>query len=83
MENEWMKLGIKDKLAYIFACLALTFGFGITLAGFLVPPLGEVDDSVLWILGQTLIYSGSLVGITVHYQNELGKFKKDIEKLIK
>lgn len=81
--KEWLELGIKDKLSYIFACLALVFGLGITLAGFLVPPLGEVHDSVLWILGQTLIYSGSVVGISIHYQNELGKFKKDIEKLIK
>jgi len=81
--KEWLELGIKDKLAYIFASLALLFGLGITLAGFLVPPLGEVHDSVLWILGQTLVYSGSVVGISIHYQNELGKFKKDIEKLIK
>lgn len=81
--SEWLKLGIKDKLAYIFASAALIFGLGITLAGFLVPPLGEVHDSVLWILGQTLIYSGSVVGISIHYQNELGKFKKDIENLLK
>ena len=41
----------------------LIFGCGLDIAGFCVPPLGEVSDSVLLIFAQCLIYAGSALGI--------------------
>ena len=73
----------KEKLSYVFASVALGFGILLTFLGFLVDPMGVVDDSVLWVLGQTLIYSGSIVGISMHYKQELNNFKDDIHKLLK
>ena len=69
----------KDKLSYCFAGTAFLAGWGLTIAGFLVAPLGIVDDSVLWILGQALIFTGSVIGITMHINNVGAKIKDDLE----
>ena len=60
---------MKEKSA---ACL---LGAGILLAyiSLFLPPPGEIDDSVIYIFAQILIYAGSIFGIE-HYINE--KLKK-------
>ena len=57
-----------------YSALALLF-FGIVLAyiSLFLPPPGEIDDSVIYIFAQILIYAGSIFGIE-HYINE--KLKK-------
>lgn len=72
----------KDKLSYIFAGAAFIAGWGLTIAGFIVAPLGIVDDSVLWILGQALVFTGSVIGITMHVNNVGAKIKEDLEAKI-
>lgn len=56
----------KGTIAVITAVVMLTFGIILTSIGFFVAPLGEVSDSVLWILGQALIYAGSIFGIATY-----------------
>ena len=56
----------KSTIAVISACVMLVFGILLTTIGFFVNPLGEVSDSVLWILGQALIYAGSIFGIATY-----------------
>lgn len=58
-----MKRETKDSLGVISACVMLIFGITLTAIGFAIAPLGEVSDSVLWILGQSLIYAGGIFGI--------------------
>lgn len=41
----------KDNLAVISALVMLVFGAGLCVAGFIVDPLGIIDNSVLWIMG--------------------------------
>ena len=52
------------------SALALLF-FGIVLAyvSLFLPPPGVIDDSVLYIFAQILIYAGSIFGLE-HYINE-------------
>lgn len=38
-------------------------GWLITIAGFIVPPLGVIDNSVIIILGQALTYTAVGVGL--------------------
>lgn len=64
MRQLWSELCHIKELTALFA---LIFGFTLSVAGFIVSPLGVVDDSVLWILGQTFIYAGSIYGISTHY----------------
>lgn len=43
----------------------LVAGVGLSVAGFCVPPVGEISDSVLWYFAQCLIYAGSALGVDV------------------
>ena len=75
MKQLWNEiLHIKE----LTALFALLFGFGLSLAGFIVDPTGIVDDSVLWILGQCLIYAGSIYGISTHYQTKQEELEEKI-----
>lgn len=71
-----MKLIIKEIVTLSSAVFAILVGFGLTVAGFIVPPLGIISDSVLWVLGQALVYAGSIFGISTHYSSEVKKFKR-------
>lgn len=45
------------------AIAMLTTGTLLSVAGFCVPPLGEISESVLWFFGQCLLYAGSILGV--------------------
>lgn len=68
----------KNTMALWSAMGMLVYGAGITTAGFVVPPLGEVHHSVMWILGQVLIYSGSIFGITLYTKQRLNEIESKI-----
>jgi hypothetical protein len=53
----------------------LVAGVSLSVAGFIVPPVGEISNSVLWIFAQCLIYAGSALGIDVFIENKLEKLK--------
>lgn len=74
------KCTIKDKIAIISAVTAFILGWGLTIAGFIVPPLGDVSNSILWILGQALIYVASVFGISGYFSAETVKLRHDMNK---
>ena len=83
MRNEsWSDLSAKEKAAIITAFIAFILGWGLTVAGFVVPPVGEVADSVLWILGQALIYAASVFGLTSYFTSETRRMKQDIRDYV-
>ena len=69
----------KDKVSYLMAVLSFMFGMGITIAGFVVSPLGIIHESVLWVLGQALTYSGAVFGVGLFVNNK----KEEIKSFIK
>lgn len=72
----------KEIFNYSLAIFMILFGCGLTIAGFIVPPLGEISASVLTMLGESLTFAGALLGISLHYSNELTQFKTKVnEKL--
>ena len=74
----WKELSFKDKLSYVLCICSFIIGVMLTVAGFIVNPLGDIDASVLTSLGLFLSFSGSIIGITQHYSMELDKFKSNI-----
>ena len=54
----------------------LAFGAGLSIAGFIVEPLGEVSNSVLLIFAQCLIYAGSALGIDSYVNYKLNELKR-------
>ena len=57
VKNKYEQCTKKQKIAIITALIAFGLGWGLTIAGFIIPPSGEIADSVLWVLGQSLVYA--------------------------
>ena len=80
VKNAYDKCTIKEKIAVITAVLAFVLGWALTIAGFIVPPIGDISNSVLWVLGQALIYAASVFGITSYFKSESVQMKRDMER---
>lgn len=76
------KMDVKQKAAYVTAIAAFVMGWGLTIAGFCVPPTGEVSGSVLAILGQAMLYAASVFGVTMYFNNQMVKFRADTRRYI-
>lgn len=53
----------KDIIVWVAAIIAFITGIGLCIAGFYVPPTGEIDGSVLAATGEFLTFFGSVFGI--------------------
>lgn len=82
LDMKWSEIDIKEKAAIITAIAAFVVGWGLTIAGFIVPPLGEIADSILWVLGQSLIYAASVFGLTSYFTSETRRMKHDISEFV-
>ena len=49
------------------AAILTIVGCGLLIAGFLVPPLGVIDGSVLIAFGETSTFVGAVLGIDYNY----------------
>lgn len=78
----WSAMDIKQKFAIVTAVVAFLVGWGLTIAGFIIDPTGQVHDSVLWILGQALVYTASVLGIGMYFNNQMAKFRADTKRYI-
>ena len=81
-KNTWKDLSVREKYAYGISAAAFFLGWMLTIICFFVDPIGSVTDSVLWILGQVLLFTGSVIGISEHYSSQLKQFKDEIRKEI-
>ena len=55
----------------------LASGVGLSIAGFIAPPFGEISDSVLWFFAQCLIYAGTALGFDVMIETKLRSLSKE------
>lgn len=63
---------------YLTAAAMLLVGVALAIAGFIVSPLGEISDSVLYFTAQCFIYAGSVFGVSIYVTD---KFKNLQRKL--
>ncbi len=61
----------KSYKGVVGALMMLMSGIALSVAGFVVDPVGEISDSVLWYVSQALIYAGSVFGVTVYIDRQL------------
>lgn len=73
-----MKKKTKDTIAVSSAIFMLLFGCGLTTVGFIMPPEGEISGSVLWVLGQSLIYVASIFGVSMYVKSEINEAKAEL-----
>lgn len=59
----------KRILAILLTVASLCFG----VAGFLVPPTGVIDSSVLWFTAQLFVFAATLLGIDIEFVKLLKK----------
>ena len=58
----------KPTIQLLSAILLIVVGCGLLIAGFCVPPPGEIHNSVLVAFGEILTFAGALFGIDYHYK---------------
>lgn len=58
----------KPEIQLVSAVLLIIIGCGLLTAGFLMPPPGEIHNSVLIAFGEILTFAGALFGIDYHYK---------------
>ena len=57
------KTNTRDVIVWVAAVIAFLTGIGLCIAGFCVPPQGEISGSVLTATGEFLTFFGSVFGI--------------------
>lgn len=75
MEKKWRELGIRTKLLYISAGGAFVSGWALTFWGFNMPPKGEVNNTVIVVLGQAMTYAAAAYGIGEYIQYSIARLK--------
>ncbi len=75
-----LSLEKKEAIQYATAVGMLVAGLALTVAGFVVEPLGVISDSVLYVLAQCLIYAGSIFGIGLYVNTKIDVLKRQIQK---
>lgn len=58
----------KPTIQLLAAVLLIVVGCGLLIAGFVVPPPGEIHNSVLIAFGEILTFAGAVFGMKYHYQ---------------
>lgn len=71
-----MTTKVKTIIVYIAACIAFSTGIGLCIAGFCVPPEGEISGSVLTATGEFLTFFASVFGIGEYARIQIEKIKK-------
>lgn len=75
-----MTQGIKENIIYGSAIGMLMFGVVLTTAGFIIDPAGQVHDSVLYVLGQCLLFAGSAMGISAYTTGKVREIRHEIDR---
>jgi len=79
MKTTWNDLGVKEKLAIGSACAAFALGWIITALAAFVPLLIS-EQGVLWILGQSLVYTASVFGVSAYFKSEAVQLRRDMNR---
>lgn len=67
----------KLTLQLILAVVMAIFGCMMIIAGFIVPPTGEIHPSVLAAFGEILTFAGAVLGIDYNYKFRIQKKDND------
>ena len=62
-----MKVSLKEWTAIML----LTAGVAMAFIALLLPPPGEIHDSVLYVFAQILIYSGTVFGLDSYFTKKI------------
>ena len=63
----------REIIVWCAAIIAFLTGIGLCIAGFIVPPIGDINGSVLTATGEFLTFFGSVFGIGEYTKIQLYK----------
>ena len=78
-----MSKATKENIQLLSAIAMLFGGFALAVAGFIVPPTGQIHESVLGIFAECLIYAGSIFGVTIYIQTKYSELRSYLDKKLK
>lgn len=81
MEHE--KLTVRDKLLFACAIVTLIAALCFGVAGFVVSPVGEVHDSVLWLIAQLLLFTASAFGLGAYTNLTTREIRREMRNFVK
>lgn len=68
---------MKAAIHLLTSVALIAIGCGLLIAGFVVPPVGEIHNSVLVALGEILSFAGAIMGIDYRYKYDKRYHEKD------
>ena len=69
------------KIQYFIAVAAFLAAVGFGIAGFIVPPPGEVHDSVLYLIAQFLLLTASILGVGAMFVSQKISLQKKLQQM--
>ena len=69
------------KIQYFIAVAAFLAAVGFGIAGFIIPPPGEVHDSVLYLIAQFLLLTASILGVGAMFASQKISLQKKMQQL--
>lgn len=75
-----MKKETRESVQVSSAVAMLAGGFGLSVAGFLIPPVGVIHESVLGLFAECLVYAGSIFGVSIYIQSKYTEIRNFVEK---
>lgn len=67
----------KPTIQLLSAIVLIVVGCVLLIMGFIVPPPGEIHNSVLIAFGEILTFAGALFGIDYHYKYKSQHHEED------
>lgn len=70
---------ISPKTQTFMALILFLTGVGLLIAGFIVPPTGIIDPSVLVAFGEVLTWVATIIGVDYHFRAKRQNIEEDTE----
>ena len=65
---------------FILGFIVTIAGVALLFIGCFVPPIGEIDSSLLVAFGEVCTFAGALIGVDYHYKYSIEKNRNETEK---
>lgn len=58
----------KLTMQFLLGCVVTIAGLVLLFVGVFIPPMGEIDSSLLVAFGEVATFAGALIGVDYHYK---------------
>ena len=80
MKKGWKQLDFKDQTQYVMAIALIVSGIVIAFISFFM--IHNIGSGVLIYIAQAFVAGGSVFGVSIYFNRQLGEFKSDATKNI-